>query len=177
MAALDSVLSDIDPAIYLFKDFHPFAEEQRCNLAIIRRLKDVAYQLRDSYKTVVIVSPFVRLAPELMKDVTLVEMPPPGVEDFGVLLEKIKDDLKDKPQIKINLDDESPRTAANAARGLTLKEAENVFAKTLVMDGRLRCRRRARGLRREAADHPQERPAGILRDRRGLRPPSAGWST
>jgi AAA+ superfamily predicted ATPase len=137
MAALDTVLSDIDPAIYLFKDFHPFAEEQRCNLAIIRRLKDVAYQLRDSYKTIVIVSPFVRLAPELLKDVTLVEMPSPGVEDFGVLLDRIKDDLKDKPQIKINLDDESRERLLNAARGLTLKEAENVFAKTLVLDGKL----------------------------------------
>jgi hypothetical protein len=137
MAALDTVLSDIDPAIYLFKDFHPFAEEQRSNLAIIRRLKDVAYQLRDSYKTVVIVSPVVRLAPELLKDVTLVEMPPPGVEEFGVLLDKIKDDLKDKPQIKINLDDESRERLLNAARGLTLKEAENVFAKTLVLDGKL----------------------------------------
>src|SRR4051812_1005188 len=26
LAALDSVLGDVDPAIYLFKDFHPFTE-------------------------------------------------------------------------------------------------------------------------------------------------------
>jgi SpoVK/Ycf46/Vps4 family AAA+-type ATPase len=45
--------------------------------------------------------------------------------------------LKDKPQIKINLDAESREKLVNAARGLTLKEAENVFAKTLVLDGKI----------------------------------------
>jgi hypothetical protein len=47
----------IEPAVFLFKDFHPFAEENRANLAVIRRLRDVAYHLRDSYKTIVIVAP------------------------------------------------------------------------------------------------------------------------
>src|SRR5258708_986637 len=31
MAALDAVLSHVEPAIYLFKDFHPFTEENRAN--------------------------------------------------------------------------------------------------------------------------------------------------
>lgn len=137
LAALDAVLAHVDPAIFLFKDFHPFTEEVRCNLTIIRRLKDVAFNLRDSYKTIVIVSPFVRLAPELLKDVTLVEMKPPGVKDFEQLLNRIKDDLKDKPQIRIDLDTESKDRLLNAARGLTIKEAENVFAKTLVLDGKI----------------------------------------
>jgi AAA+ superfamily predicted ATPase len=137
LAALDSVLADVDPAIYLFKDFHPFTEEHRSNLAIIRRLKDVAYHLRNSYKTIVIVSPFVRLAPELMKDVTLVEMPPPSEADFSKLLDRIKDDMKDKPQIRINLDTEAKERLLHAASGLTMKEAENVFAKTLVLEGKI----------------------------------------
>jgi hypothetical protein len=137
LAALDAVLSEVDPAIYLFKDLHPFTEDARCNIAIIRRLKEVAYHLRDSYKSIVICSPFARLAPELVKDVTLVEMPPPGVPEFNRLLDRIQEDLKDKPQIKINLDEEARERLLNAARGLTLKEAENVFAKTLVLDGKL----------------------------------------
>src|SRR5262249_61275859 len=37
LAALDAVMAQVDPAIYLFKDFHPFTEENRANLAIIRR--------------------------------------------------------------------------------------------------------------------------------------------
>src|SRR4051794_14413191 len=65
LSALDAVLQHVEPAIYLFKDFHPFTEENRCNIAVIRRLKDVAFQLRDSYKTIVIVAPLMRIAPEL----------------------------------------------------------------------------------------------------------------
>src|SRR5262245_26676161 len=49
LAALDAVLSQIEPAIYLFKDFHHFTDDQRCNLTVIRRLRDAAHQLRDTY--------------------------------------------------------------------------------------------------------------------------------
>jgi AAA+ superfamily predicted ATPase len=137
LAALDAVLAQIEPAIFLFKDFHPFAEENRANLAVIRRLRDVAYHLRDSYKTIVIVAPVARIAPELAKDVTLVEFGLPDVEDINRLLDRIIEDLKDKPQVRINLDAEGRERLLHAARGLTLKEAENVFAKTLVLDGKI----------------------------------------
>jgi AAA+ superfamily predicted ATPase len=137
LSALDAVLGHVEPAIYLFKDFHPFTEENRANLAVIRRLRDVAYHLRDSYKTIVLISPVVRIAPELVKDVTLVEFGLPCVEDFQRLLDRIVEDLKDKPQIRINLDAEGRERLLHAARGLTLKEAENVFAKTLVLDGKI----------------------------------------
>jgi AAA+ superfamily predicted ATPase len=137
LAALDAVLQHVEPAIYLFKDFHPFTEENRANLAVIRRLKDVAYHLRDSYKTIIIVAPVMRIAPELDKDITLIEFRPPEVKDFNRLLDRIIEDMKDKPNVKINLDPAGRERLVHAARGLTLKEAENVFAKTLVLDGTL----------------------------------------
>jgi AAA+ superfamily predicted ATPase len=137
LSALDAVIQHVEPAIYLFKDFHPFTEENRANLAIIRRLKDVAYHLRDTYKTIVIVAPVMRLAPELDKDVTVIEFRPPDVKDFNKLLDRIIEDVKDKPQVKINLDPAGRERLVQAARGLTLKEAENVFAKTLVLGGTL----------------------------------------
>jgi hypothetical protein len=137
LTALDTVLEQVEPAIYLFKDFHPFMEEQRCNLAIIRRLRDVAHQLRDSYKTIVIVAPMLRLAPELSKDVTVLEFGLPALTDFDRLLDRIIEDVKDKPQIRVNLDADARDRLLRAAQGLTLKEAENVFAKTLVLEGKL----------------------------------------
>jgi AAA+ superfamily predicted ATPase len=137
LSALDAVMQHVEPAIYLFKDFHPFTEENRANLAVIRRLKDVAWHLRDTYKTIVIVAPVMRIAPELDKDVTVIEFRPPDVKDFNKLLDRIIEDVKDKPQVKINLDPAGRERLVHAARGLTLKEAENVFAKTLVLDGTL----------------------------------------
>jgi ATP-dependent 26S proteasome regulatory subunit len=137
LAALDAVLSQVDSSVYLFKDFHPFTEDARCNVPVIRRLRDVAFQLRDTYKTIIIVAPVMRLAPELQKDVTVIEFKPPDAADLGRLLDRIVEDVKDKPQIKINLDAEGRQRLIQAAQGLTLKEAENVLAKTLVMRGRI----------------------------------------
>jgi ATP-dependent 26S proteasome regulatory subunit len=137
LVALDTVLEQVEPAIYVFKDFHPFMEENRCNLAVIRRLRDAAYHLRDSYKTIIVVAPLMKLAPELSKDVTVIEFGLPGAEELSRLLDRIVDEVRDKPQIQINLDKEGRERLLKAAQGLTLKEAENVFAKTLVLDGKL----------------------------------------
>jgi AAA+ superfamily predicted ATPase len=137
LAALDAVINQLEPAIYLFKDFHRFTEDERCNLSVIRRLRDVAYHLRDTYKTIVITSPLMRIAPELSKDITVIDFGLPGPDDFNKLLDRIIEDVKANPKVKIDLTADGRERLLSAARGLTLKEAENVFAKTLVTDGRL----------------------------------------
>ena len=48
LAALDAVINQVEPAIYLFKDMHPFLVNERCNLSVIRRLRDVAHQVADA---------------------------------------------------------------------------------------------------------------------------------
>jgi hypothetical protein len=71
--------------------------------------------------------------------------------------------------VKIELDDAGRERLLQAALGLTLGEAENVFAKIIVKSERLS----GDGVSevcREATDHPQERPAGVLRHGRRLRP-------
>ncbi len=137
LAALDAVIQQVQPAIYLFKDFHRFTVDDRGNLTVIRRLRDVAFHLRDTYKSLVIVAPSLRISQELAKDVTVVEFGLPTIEDFDQLLDRIIDDVKDTPQVQIDLDADARERLLHAAGGLTLKEAENVFAKTLVLNGKL----------------------------------------
>ena len=137
IAALDAVVDQVEPAIYLFKDFHPFTAGERCNLTVIRKLRDVAHHVRDTYKSIIIVSPEMHIAPELAKDITVLEFGLPRPEDFSQLLDRIVEDVKDNPQVRINLEGDSRERLLHATRGLTLKEAENVFAKTLVLDGKL----------------------------------------
>ncbi|MDO5553429.1 MAG: AAA family ATPase [Planctomycetia bacterium] len=137
LAALDAVLEHVQSAIFLFKDFHRFTEENRSNLAVIRRLRDVAYHLRDSYKTIVIVAPATRIASDLSKDVTVFPFSLPNQADFSLLIDRIVDDVKDNPKVSVTLTPDERERILEAARGLTLKEAENVFAKTLVLNGRL----------------------------------------
>ena len=64
-------------------------EENRANLAVVRRLRDVAVRLRDTYKTIVVMSSVLRMAPELSKDVTVIELGLPDLADFNRLLERI----------------------------------------------------------------------------------------
>src|SRR5688572_25862608 len=45
LAALDQVLDHVEPAIFIFKDFHPFLT--RNNFAVIRRLKEIAQHLKN----------------------------------------------------------------------------------------------------------------------------------
>ncbi|NOY74433.1 MAG: AAA family ATPase [Kiritimatiellaeota bacterium] len=135
ITALNKVIEEIEPTIYIFKDFHPFLT--RTSFSIIRRLREVADFLKNSYKTLILISPSMQIPVDLEKDITVVDFPLPDIQDLNGLLDKIIEDVKDNPQIEINITQEGRERFLRAALGLTLKEAENVFAKTLVIDGKL----------------------------------------
>jgi ATP-dependent 26S proteasome regulatory subunit len=135
LAALDQVIEFVEPAIFIFKDFHPFIT--RNNVAVIRRLKEIALHLKNSFKTIILVSPVMEIPTELEKEVTVLNFPLPSREDLSELLDKIIADVKQFKQVQIALDDAGRERLLQAALGLTLGEAENVFAKIIVKDERL----------------------------------------
>jgi AAA+ superfamily predicted ATPase len=136
--ALDQIIESKEPAIYLLHDFHALIRPNvQCNIPNIRKLREVARALSDSYKTVVICSPMVELAPELEKDVTVYDFPLPVAEEVDGLLKRICKDVGEHSSLRVDLDDAGREALIRAAGGLTLQEAENVFAKTLVNDGAL----------------------------------------
>jgi ATP-dependent 26S proteasome regulatory subunit len=135
LAALDMVIDQVEPAIFLFKDFHPFLT--RNNFAVIRRLKDIALHLKNSYKTIVLISPVMEIPAELDKEVTVINFLPPSKEDLAALLDRIIGELRESKQVQIELDEEGRERLLQAALGLTLGEAENVFAKIIVKNQRL----------------------------------------
>jgi len=93
--------------------------------------------VKNSYKTLILLSPIMNLPPELEKVVTVVDFPLPDETDFAQLLDRILEEVKDQPNIKINISPEAREQLLKAALGLTLNEAENVFAKILVNDARI----------------------------------------
>ena len=135
IAALDQVIEQVEPAIFLFKDFHPFLTKN--NFAIIRKLKDIALHLKNSFKTIILISPVMEIPAELDKEVTVINFPQPTKEDLGMMLDKIIAEVRDHKQIQIDLDEEGRDRLLQAALGLTLGEAENVFAKIIVQEQRL----------------------------------------
>jgi ATP-dependent 26S proteasome regulatory subunit len=130
LVALGNVIDHVEPALYVFKDFHPFIRCQ--NLAVIRRLREVASSLKNTYKTIVIVSPMMEIPPELEKDVTIIDFELPRTNDFTVLLQRIIEEVKSNPKLKVNVTGPMKEQIVHALLGLTLAEAENVLAKTLV---------------------------------------------
>ena len=72
--ALEEVIAQVDPAIFLFKDVHPFLK----NDGVVRKLKEAAFSVKDSYKTIVLVSPTLEVPTELEKEITMVDFPLPG---------------------------------------------------------------------------------------------------
>lgn len=135
LAALDHVIDQVEPALFVFKDFHPFLT--RSHFAIIRRLKEIALHLKNSFKTIILVSPTMEIPTELEKEITVLNHPLPAREDLSELLDRILADLKQFKQMEIDLDGASRDRLLQSALGLTLSEAENVFAKIIVKGERL----------------------------------------
>ncbi|MFO1475030.1 MAG: AAA family ATPase [Verrucomicrobiota bacterium] len=135
VGALDHVIEQVEPAIFIFKDFHPFLA--RTQVAVIRRLKDIALHLKNSHKTILLISAVLEIPPELEKEITVLNFPLPDREDLGALLERVIQDLKQFRQVELELPESDREQLLQAALGLTLGEAENVFAKILVKTSRL----------------------------------------
>ncbi|MFA5555219.1 MAG: AAA family ATPase [Phycisphaerae bacterium] len=132
LVALDSVVEQVDPALYVFKDFHPFLKSQ--NMSVIRRLREVAASLKNTYKTIVMVSPMFEMSAELEKDLTIIDFDLPGEKELTKLLAHIIDQVKDNPKLNVRIDTKVKEQIVHALLGLTLNEAENVLAKTLVQN-------------------------------------------
>ncbi|MBN1763875.1 MAG: AAA family ATPase [Sedimentisphaerales bacterium] len=130
LVALDTVVEHAESALYLFKDFHPFLKGQ--NMAIVRRLREIAASLKHTYKTIVIISPMFQMPAELEKDLTIVDFDLPSEKEFNVLLDRIIEEVKDNPRLNVTLNQVRREQIVHALLGLTLAEAENVLAKTLV---------------------------------------------
>ena len=135
LAALDQVIEQVEPAIYVFKDFHPFLTKD--HFTVVRKLKEIALHLKNSFKTIVLISPVLEIPTELEKEVTVLNYPLPTREDLDELLDKIIEDIRQFKQVKIDLDEAGRERLLQAALGLTLGEAENVFAKIIVKEERL----------------------------------------
>lgn len=123
-----------EPALVVLKDFHPYLKDS----AVTRGLRELAAALRQTYTTVLILSPVLEIPREIEKDITLLEFPLPGKADLHLLIGAIRAEVAASgARYEITRAPEEIEALVNAALGLTLFEAENVFAKALVLSGRL----------------------------------------
>ncbi|HUQ04388.1 MAG TPA: AAA family ATPase [Kofleriaceae bacterium] len=129
MKALDHVLRGEGRALYVLRDFHPFLKEP----AVVRRLRDAATELRKTKKSLIVLSPLSKFPPELEKSISaLVDWDLPNRQEVEVAARKLLPNAPPATQQMVESDPTYMENVVEAALGLTLVEAENVFAKAMV---------------------------------------------
>lgn len=160
LVALGNVIENLEPALYVFKDFHPFLKIQ--NISIVRRLREIASSLKNTYKTIIIVSPMLDMLPELEKDITLVDFDLPTINDFSALLGRITEEVKDNPKLNVKVDSKTREQITHSLLGLTLSEAEKCFGQNPGSEPQSRQHKLGGNQQREKANNSQKRSIRIL---------------
>lgn len=130
VGVLNTILQSDMPAIYVLKDFHHYLESPE----IIRQVRDLGSALRRTKKTIIILSPILKVPPELEKLVTIVDLPLPTYDDLAALLKDKVGGAAKGGHFRINLAPPERDALIRAALGLTMLEAENAFAQAIVQD-------------------------------------------
>src|SRR5205823_11970098 len=109
-------------AVFILRDLHAYKK----NPEVVRRLRDLARNLKETLKTVFLISPVLVIPPELDKEIAVVEYPLPDLSELGGVLDRCLSMVPGRtppaPQEREHI--------VEAALGLTADEAENGFAKS-----------------------------------------------
>jgi SpoVK/Ycf46/Vps4 family AAA+-type ATPase len=131
--ALGFVERCTDPAIFVFLDFHSFLNDQ----TVIRKMRDLVNNLKNTYETLIILSPVLTVPIELEKDFVVIDYELPEYEEMEELLNGIIEVVSASQDIVVDLTPDVKEKLVKAALGLTRSEAENAFARVIVLDKRL----------------------------------------
>ena len=131
MAILDAAASLPEGALLVLLDFHPYLADP----GVVRRLKELAQELEATTKTVLILSPVLKLPVEIAKETVVIDFALPDAALLAATLRDITAALP--PGAVVGLDADDREQLVRSAQGLTVKEFANVLAKTLVITGRI----------------------------------------
>ncbi|HIE01565.1 MAG TPA: AAA family ATPase [Thiotrichaceae bacterium] len=120
---------DFENSLLILEDCHPDLTENQPH--IIRRLRNIALR-KYTDRALILAQPITGLPVELEKEVQVMEMPLPTVDELRVVLASVcrRFDLEDNQC-------EQTLPVLEAALGLSIMEAELAFAKTIVEKGRI----------------------------------------
>ncbi len=127
-AAIEWVVRQKEPGIFIFKDLHPFIEAPATN----RWLRDAIASFKGTEKIVILMSPVQQTPIELEKEVVVFDYPLPNLDQLNQVLSQQLAQTKSRPTSK-----EVREKLLTAALGLTEDEAEKVYRKARVKAGRL----------------------------------------
>ncbi len=127
-AAVEWATRQRDPAIFVFKDLHPFVDSP----AVTRWLRDAIASFRGSQRTILLMSPVQQIPIELEKEVAVLDFAMPDMTELNQVLSQQLDLTRNR-----RITTETREKLLKAALGLTRDEAEKVYRKAQVTTGRL----------------------------------------
>ena len=118
--------------VFVLKDFHHYMNDP----VIIRRLRDLGHSLKLTLKSVIFLSPILKVPTELEKEITVVDFKLPEKDELIKIVQDIVSSVGGKSVEELK-NENFLNKIVEAALGLTAEEAENVFAKSIVENGNL----------------------------------------
>ncbi|GGM03112.1 AAA family ATPase [Nakamurella endophytica] len=141
LAALAAATALTVPSAVVLLDLHPWlgAGQAPADTQVVRALKDTVRLYRDGSvpRTLILVSVTPHIPPELEALVTVVDFALPDEAELRALLDRMIERNTRNGALTVDESDDARERLTKAARGLTLFEAENAFARAMVDDGRL----------------------------------------
>lgn len=129
LTALEQIEKSEGNALFVLKDFHEFWNDPR----VKRKLRSVAQKLKFTKTSIVIITPLSKIPDELKNEAVIVDFPAPQPSDLAEVLSQ----LAKTPGVKVQLTPMGQDKLVQAAMGLTVSQAQRVFAKSIVRDGTL----------------------------------------
>ncbi|MDJ0727787.1 MAG: AAA family ATPase [Prochloraceae cyanobacterium] len=130
-AAVDWVIRQREPGIFIFKDLHPFLESG-ASAATIRKLRDAIASFKGTEKIIILMSPVQRIPIDLEKEVVVLDYALPNLQELNKVLDRQLEKTKNR-----RTSTEVREKLLKAALGLTKDEAEKVYRKAYVKAKRL----------------------------------------
>ena len=122
--------------LYVLCDMFRYMGDNEGAPEIERKLRNLASMLKYTSKFVVITSPVLKLPTSIEKSIAVVDYPLPGEPQLRACVMAIREVLHDRKRIKDEVYKEDTEPVIRALMGLTLQEAEDALAKSVVMRDR-----------------------------------------
>jgi len=130
---LDFIAAHPEPGIFQLKDFHQFMGE---DAQIRRMLRDLYELCLDSGKFIVITSPVRAIPEELSRQVALVDLHAPDIEELLEFL-RLETEAISEQGFPVDTSEGTRYSMARALQGLTLDESRHALRRALAVTGAL----------------------------------------
>jgi len=125
LLAIDYIIKDKTPRLYVFRDITYFIENSHNT---IRKLRDSYLELKGTKRVIILLSPEEFFSNVLKKNVDIFRFEPPDYTELENLFNRFLNSLEKSGKI-IDLSDEEKRNFVIAVQGMTFDEAYKSFMK------------------------------------------------